>query len=309
MENPQNNSNRPLRFQTPIAVLAIAAMILITIDSLGNFLVVSTHGNGSITYSFSLTSMESFFDKHSHYMLYTIAGLLYSFVSVAAPLLFVLYLFIFQKRNQAFFLLPVILGLLAASPLFAFGTDYSIFLRWHYDQNISFFEFFSWVSLLFPLLRILSFTLAAVFSRKKPANKIFLIVAVVIHLSLELYSLIVFLCNSAAYYIENSFFLFLVLPIIHAIGSICLCAALLLLVVPKPRPKNTRRHMSPVYPAPIYPDPEQVSYGNPAPMNPFPVQPASDPEHILRQLNADYESGKISAEEYRARRSQIIDLL
>jgi len=29
MENPQNNSNRPLRFQTPIAVLAIAAMILI----------------------------------------------------------------------------------------------------------------------------------------------------------------------------------------------------------------------------------------------------------------------------------------
>lgn len=183
MENPQNNSNRPLRFQTPIAVLAIAAMILISIDSLGNFLVVSTHDNGSITYSFSLTYMESFFDKHSHYMLYTIAGLLYSFVSVAAPLLFVLYLFIFQKRNQAFLLLPVILGLLAASPLFAFGMNYSQFLRWHYDQNISFFEFFPWVSLLFLLLRILSFTLAAVFSRKKPANKIFLIVVVVIHLS------------------------------------------------------------------------------------------------------------------------------
>lgn len=68
MENPQNNSNRPLRFQTPIAVLAIAAMILITIDSLGNFLVVSTHGNGSITYSFSLTYMESFFDKHSNFI-------------------------------------------------------------------------------------------------------------------------------------------------------------------------------------------------------------------------------------------------
>lgn len=305
MENPQNNSNRPLRFQTPIAVLAIAAMILITITSLGNFLVVSTHGNGSITYSFSLTFMESFFDKHSHYMLYTIAGLLHSFVSVAAPLLFVLYLFIFQKRNQASFLLPVILGLLAASPFFAFGRNYSQFLHWHYDQNISFFEFFSWVSLLFLLLRMLSFTLAAVFSRKKPANKIFLIVAVVIHLSLELYSRIVFLCNSAA----DRFFLFLVLPIIHTIGSICLCAALLLLVVPKPRPKHTRRHMSPVYPAPIYPDPEQVSYGNPAPMNPSPVQPASDPEHILRQLNADYESGKISAEEYWARRSQIIDLL
>ncbi len=67
--------------------------------------------------------------------------------------------------------------------------------------------------------------------------------------------------------------------------------------------------MSPVYPAPIYPDPEQVSYVNPAPMNPSPVQPASDPEHILRLLNADYESGKISAEEYWARRSQIIDLL
>lgn len=309
MENPQNNSNRPLRFQTPIAVLAIAAMILITIDSLGNFLVVSTHDNGSITYSFSPTYMESFFDKHSHYMLYTIAGLLYSFVSVAAPLLFVLYLFIFQKRNQAFLLLPVILGLLAASPLFTFGMNYSQFLRWHYDQNISFFEFFPWVSLLFLLLRILSFTLAAVFSRKKPANKIFLIVVVVIHLSLELYSLIVFLCNSAADHIENSFFPFLVHHIIHAIGSICLYAALLLLVVPKPRPKHTRRHMSPVYPAPIYPDPEQVSYVNPAPMNPSPVQPASDPEHILRLLNADYESGKISAEEYWARRSQIIDLL
>lgn len=180
--------------------------------------------------------------------------ILISFLLYIAPcVLFLLYIIKFYNEFKATVIVSVIFGLIAVTPLFlGFG------------------------SLLFDILIIVTFTLAAISALKGFSKKIFLIIAIVAGLFVEFMKAI-----NIIWYIKYDLFYFFN-HFSYIIGTTTFYIALLLFGL-----KNR-------IPALLSTSPEKKPSGK------------ADPEQALRLLKDKLDFGMITEEEYQAQRAEII---
>lgn len=226
---------RTLSYKVPILLLSIISLVFTVLCYIAYF-----------KYDFS-----SVFDL--------ISLILY----ITPCVLFLLYIIKFYNEFKATVIVPLIFGLIAVSPLFYCIIDMI------YKYNIYF------ISLLFDILIIVTFTLAAISALKGFSKKIFLIIAIVAGLFVECVSFLGFL--NIIFFHPTRFS--------NLLGTITFYIALLLFGL------NNR------IPALLSTSPEKEPSGK------------ADPEQALRLLKDKLDFGMITEEEYQAQRAEIISKL
>lgn len=261
MELNSFDPKRKLQAETPITVLIIISLILTAICSLDNFTYYISSNGGAWEFHFSLFE-DGIID--------TIFSLLSYSLLIAPVILFAMYIFKYYKRFQATILIPIVLGLIAFTPLFNFIRD----LAFGYGLS-------SILDLLVDLLVIVSFALATINALKGFSQKKCLIIAVSCGLLGEIVSFISFICYAGTY-ISDELYLYLFTWPLSIIGFSALYIALLLFVL-----KNNISVM-------VMKEKNTVTMS---------------PEQSLRYLKEKLDLCMITEEEYQAQRADIIDKL
>ena len=195
-----------------------------------------------------------------------IIGLL---IALAPYVLFNLYVLKFQNKPKATFLVPIIFGLVAVSPLYSLILDS---IR-HYS-----YDAYEIIELIFDVAIMILFIFTAFEAAKGFARKVFLVIANIVGLAYELFYAIL-LILSIAYYIDDEIVLYLITGAMNIISYSLFHVALLLFGL---------TNSSMPY--------KKTSDG-------------STPEQALRILNDKLAQGIITEDEYQAQRTEIIDNL
>ncbi len=199
----------------------------------------------------------------------SVIGLLLLAIELAPCILLVLYLFHFYKKSKATVIVPTIFGLIAAVRI------YDIFENIIYRYN-------SIVQVIVDLIIIVLFALAGYSALKGFHKKVFLIIATVVGIVIHLFYLISFF-QMIEWYLASGMSLYLFIQPSAIIGAITLYLALLVFGL------NNR------IPAIIAVSPKKVEKMN--------------PEMALQILKDNFELGKITEEEYKTKRAEIIEKL
>ena len=184
----------------------------------------------------------------------------------------------FHNEFKATILVPVIFGLIAFAPLYYFVENLIEVLIHGYG-----IYFGEW---LFDIPLIVAFVLATINALKGFSKKAFLVIAIVVGLLVEFWS-IINLFKSIEWYLKEELYLYLFTRPISILGTIALYVSLLLFGL-----KNRIPAIISVSPEKEKKNAEKMS-----------------PEQALRLLNDKLELGMITKEEYQSQRAEIINNL
>jgi uncharacterized membrane protein len=256
------DKQRALRYKTPIIILALLALVFTVLSCITYFVYYHWEYNNCHGFYELTVSFPGVFD------------LLSFFIRIAPYVLLVIYLLKFHNEFKATVLVPVIFGLIAFEPLYYFVENliygYGIYFR----------------DLIFDIPLIVAFALATINALKGFSKKAFLIIAIVVGLLVEFWS-IIDLFQSIERYFEDELYLFLFTWSIGILGTIALYVSLLLFGL-----KNR-------IPAIISVSPEKEKKN----------AEKMTPEQSLRLLKEKLDLGMITEEEYKAQRTEIINNL
>lgn len=253
--NPKNQ--RTLRYKTPVLLLSIISLVFTVLGCTTYFL----------DYTWNFWNDNIPYDLAFH--LPSVFELISFLLDIAPCVLFLLYIIKFYNDFKATFIIPLIFGLIAVTPLTYYIRDiifkYNIFLgNLHYDIFI-----------------IVTFVLAAISALKGFSKKIFLIIAITTGLIVE-FLVTINLFKTISWYIENGLYYSIFTRSSYIIGTTTFYIALLLFGL-----KNR-------IPALLSTSPKKEPSGK------------ADPEQALMLLKDKLDFGMITEEEYQAQRAEII---
>lgn len=253
---------RTIRCKTPIVLLSIVSLVFTALSCITYF----------VNYHWEYNDGNSYYEMEVGFP--SVFELISLLLSVAPYILFVLYILKFHKEFKATILVPITLGLIAFNYLFYYIESaifgYDIYFR----------------DLIFDIVIIVAFGLATFGALKGFNKKVFLIIAMVVGLLVEVLS-ILNIFNAIEWYLEDGLYLYLFTWTIGVLGTIAFYIAILLFAL-----KNR-------IPAIISTLPEKEKK-NAEKMN---------PEQALRVLKDKLDFGMITEEEYQAQRAEIISKL
>ena len=260
MQTTLYERRRKLHAQTPIIMLVTISLILNIICSLDYFITYSYWSGGDWEIYFALFDYDT---EEAVLMLLSYA------LSVAPIILFAIYIFKFYQKYQASFLIPIILSLIAFSPVFSIITN-----------MILGYGFFSISELLFTLIIRIPFTIAAISTIKGFSKKIYVIAILsgLLCISASFFNCI----RSAEEYITDGPYFLWLTWFFNIIGSFAQYIAMLLFVL-----KNNMSLMT-----------ENAK-----------INDKMSPEQSLLFLKEQLELGMIAEEDYQAQRNDIISKL
>lgn len=158
-----------------------------------------------------------------------ISDLIFINLRLAAPVLTLLYFFVFHSRNKAHALMPIVFGIIA------FTSTFSQILNFFNSSGISFNSFASF--LLYVSIYSLPFGLAMIDAFKHFSTRVFLIIAFISG-SLSGLSTIVTLVSNASFYIEYGLFFGPVMTLLSVFGSSALYVALFIFGIANGAPRK-----------------------------------------------------------------------
>lgn len=250
-----------LKCKTPIIIFSLVSLICIILSCIRYF----------VYYDHEYNDGNSFYKLTARFP--NIFELFSLLIALAPCVLLVIYIFKFHREFKATIIVPIIFGLLAIHPLYSC------------IENI-FFIHSLYMYFIFDVVIIVVFALAAVNAKRGFPKKIFLIIAVVVGLSVEFFS-IIRTFQVIEWYLEKKVYLYLFSLLIRFVGMVALYIALLLFGL-----KNRMPVILSIFPQKEKKIAEKLS-----------------PEQALRLLNDKLDFGMITEEEYQAQRNEIISKL
>jgi hypothetical protein len=202
-ENTLIKKSNSLKWGSAIKLFSIIALICTTLSCMSYFF----HFDYDDKLAFSLTNID----------LTNILLLILALILTMSPVvLLVLYIFKFHNKLKATFIIPIIFGIFVLNPLS------NSFIKYTFNMLLP-----DTIYSILDLITIVCSILAAISALKGFNKKIFIIIAMVVCLLYELFSLLETI-TFIKYYLEYSLELFMITEPLKIIGEISLYVALLL---------------------------------------------------------------------------------